>query len=347
MRAVVLSGPGEISIQEVPKPSLQGATDVMLKMQYVGICGSDLHYYKTGRIGDQVIAYPWITGHEGSATVASVGSQVSRVKPGDPVVFDPLIACGSCPQCRMGRRHTCINGRFLGCPGQVQGCMTEYIVLPEACCYTLDKQTDLRSAVLTEPLSIALYAAGMMGNSSSQDIGILGAGPLGLCVLSVLQAAQAGSIFVTEMVDERRETAASRGAGWTGNPDTADIVRDILNIKPEGLDAVFECCGDQEALDQAIALLKPGGMLLIIGIPESDLIFFDISLLRRKEISIHNVRRQNECVDTAIPWILANKDNLSQLITHRFPRDKAADAFALAADYRDGVVKAVIEMAFF
>ena len=344
MRAVVLNGPGEVSVQEMPKPSLKGPTDVMLKMQFVGICGSDLHYYKMGRIGDQIITFPWLTGHEGSAIVAASGDKVSQVKPGDPVVFDPLIACGLCSQCRKGRRHTCVEGKFLGCPGQAQGCMAEYIVLPESCCYPVEKQTDLCSAVLTEPLSIAFYAAGLLGNPKSLDVGILGAGPIGLCLLSVLRDLQSGSIFVTEKIEAREKAAKNRGEAWTGNPDTTDIVHDILQIKPEGLDAVFECCGDQEALNQAIELLKPGGKLLIIGIPESEFISFNINRLRRKEICIQNVRRQNECIPAAIRWIQADKADLSRLITHRFPMEKADEAFVLAAEYRDGVIKTVIQM---
>ena len=344
MRAVVLNGPGEVSIQEIPKPSLKAPTDVMLKMRFVGICGSDLHYYKQGRIGDQIITFPWITGHEGSAIVDAVGSQVFRLKPGDSVVFDPLIACGFCSQCRQGRRHTCVKGKFLGCPGQAQGCMTEYIVLPESCCYPIEKQMDLCTAVLTEPLSIALYAAGLLGNLKPRDVGILGAGPIGLCLQSVLQDSQTDSIFMTEKIEARAKAAKSRGAVWTGNPDIIDIVRDVLQIKSEGLDDVCECCGDQEALDQAIDLLKPGGKLLIIGIPESEYISFNINRLRRKEICIQNVRRQNECIPAAIKWIQANKADISRIITHHFPMEKAAEAFALTAKYRDGVIKTVIQM---
>lgn len=344
MRAAVLTAPGRFQIREIPNPSLLSSSDVLLKIRAVGICGSDLHYLKQGKIGDQVIHYPWIVGHECAAQVEAVGKQITQVKTGDPVVVDPNIPCGHCSQCQNDREHTCFNEQFLGCPGQIQGCMTEYLIMPESCCFSVDSQLDLGTAVLVEPMSIAIYAVSLSGSRQISSAAILGAGPIGLCTLLALQETNVQSVFVTDKINARLEKADELGAAWTGNPEENDIVRAIEDIQRDGLDAVFECCGNQDALDQAIDLLKPGGTLFIIGIPETDQIVFDISKLRRKEIAIQNVRRQNNCIPQAIQWVQENRFGIQQLVTHRFPLDKVQEAFELVSGYSENVIKAVIEI---
>ncbi len=344
MKTMVLTGLRGMELRDVPAPELSQPDDVLLKMAAVGVCGSDIHYYKKGRIGDQVVRYPFTVGHEGSAIVREVGEGVTRVKPGDPVVFDPLVACGTCSQCIGGRRHTCLNARFLGCPGQREGCLSEYIVMPEACCYPIGSEVSLEKAVLIEPLSIGIYTIAFISKPSAQNIGILGMGPIGLCVLVSARESGAKSVFVTDKIDSRLDVAMNMGADWIGNPLCSDIVAGIIQKVPDGLDVVIECCGDQDALDQAVMLLKPGGILLIVGIPEEERISFDSNQIRRKEIHIQNIRRQNETVQEAIDLLGSGRFNIGTLLTHRFPFEETQSAFDLVAKYGDGVVKAVIQL---
>lgn len=315
-----------------------------MKIQAVGICGSDIHYFKAGKIGDQIVQYPWIVGHEGAAVVEEVGSAVTRVKPGDIVAIDPLVACGTCDQCRTNRRHTCRNQRFLGCPGQMQGCLAEFILMPEECCFPIDKNLSFNDAVMAEPLSIGVYAITLMSRAVTSDmaIGILGCGPIGLCVMLAAQAAGVSKIYATERLDYRLSAASRLGAMWTGNVEKMNVVEGILKQRPEGLNAVFDCSGDQLALDQAIQLLKPGGTFFIVGIPETDRVSFDISLMRRKEITIQNVRRQNECVQPAIDLIGSGRVKSGMLVTHQFSLPDVQRGFETVAAYGDGVIKAVI-----
>ena len=216
--------------------------------------------------------------------------------------------------------------------------------MPESCCFLIGTDHNLQVTVLAEPLSIALYAAKFLGQINVKDAAILGAGPIGLCTLFALRNIKVGSLFVTDKISARLEKANKLGASWIGNPEETDIVKEILDIKTEGINAVFECCGDQEALDQAIDLLKPGGKLFIIGIPDTDQISFNISKLRRKEIAIQNVRRQNNCLPEAIQWIQENRFGIHQLITHRFNLENVREAFDLVANYSDNVIKAIIEI---
>jgi L-iditol 2-dehydrogenase len=344
LKAVFLTAPQKLTLQNVPAPHLDKPNNVLLRMQAVGVCGSDIHYFKSGRIGDQIVQYPWIIGHECVAIVEKVGPAVTTIKPGDVVVIDPLVACGNCDQCLTGRRHTCRNQRFLGCPGQLQGCLSEYLVMPEDCCFPFPKQLSLNDAALAEPLSIGIYAIALMEQRQAETtaIGILGCGPIGLCVMTAAQVAGIETIFVTEKLDYRLTVASRLGAAWTGNVEKSDVIAGILAQRPAGLDAVFDCSGDQQAFDQAIRLLKPGGAFFIVGIPETDRVSFDISLLRRKEIAIQNVRRQNDCVRKAVELIASGRMKTEVLVTHRFALSQAQEAFETVADYRDGVVKALI-----
>ena len=343
MKAMVLAGIRKIEIVDQPAPALRHPTDVLLRIVRAGICGSDLHYYTQGRIGDQVVRFPFCVGHECSAIVAEVGKQVTRFTPGDLVVVDPSVSCGVCDQCRLGHFHTCRTVRFLGCPGQLDGCLCDCIVMPEDCCYSGQGLT-ADQAALVEPLTIGHYAVRLSGSLEGKKIGILGSGPIGLSVLLSARAAGASAIYVTDRLDYRLEAARQQGAAWTGNPDRTDIVRDIIGREPLELDVVFECCGQQAALNQAVELCKPMGKLVLVGIPEVDQVSFAVHDARRKGLALVNVRRQNECIDPVIALIREGRIQPDFMITHRFSLDQAARAFELLADYRDGIIKAVVDM---
>jgi len=343
MKAMVLAGIRKIEIVERPAPALQHPTDVLLKVIRAGICGSDLHYYTQGRIGDQIVRFPFCIGHECSAVVADVGKEVTRFKPGDMVVVDPSVSCGICDQCRIGHFHTCRKVRFLGCPGQLEGCLCDFIVIPEDCCYSAEGLT-ADQAALVEPLSIGHYAVKLSGGLKGKKVGILGSGPIGLSVLLSARVAGASAIYVTDRLDYRLEAARQQGATWTGNPDRTDIVLDIIQYEPLELDVVFDCCGQQTAFDQAMKLCKPMGRLVIVGIPETDRSSFAVHDARRKGLTFVNVRRQNECVDPVINLIREGRINPDFMITHRFTLGQAGQAFELLADYRDGIIKAMVDM---
>jgi L-iditol 2-dehydrogenase len=343
VKAVVLTGIRRLELHEVPKPPLKKPNDILLKIASVGICGSDIHYYREGRIGDQVIQYPFTIGHECTAVVEAIGSAVKELKPGNRVVIEPQIACGCCSQCKTGRSNTCLHPQFFGCPGQIPGAMREYAVISADNCYQIPENLNLTQAVFAEPLSIGLYAVRLSGLLSNQKVGILGAGPIGLSVLTAVHEMSNNKIYVTDKLDYRLEFAASLGADWTDNPETSNIVKTIHQSEPESLDMVFECCGDQEALDQAVRLLKPAGKLIIVGIPETDRVQFEIHEMRRKETVVMNVHRQNECLENAIGLLNKKKDAISSLITHKFSPEESQKAFETVSKYDDHVMKAVIQ----
>jgi L-iditol 2-dehydrogenase len=342
MKAALLTGVRTIEVRESPAPRIVRDDDVLVRSQAVGVCGSDLHYYLSDRVGGDLVSYPFIPGHECAGTVVEAGRAVTRVKPGDAVVIEPAVSCGTCDQCRTGRPHTCRKLLFLGHYGELTGGMAELVMAPERNCVPLPARMTAVQGALAEPLSIALYAAGLGGSVRNKTVGVLGTGPIGLCLIMALKAEGSGPVYATEIVEARLAAACKSGADWTGNPDREDIVESIRSRESLGLDLVFESCGEQAALDQAIDLLKPGGTLVVVGIPLAPRVTFDSSKARRREIRVQNVRRQNKCLERAVGMIHAGRVKPDFLATHFFKLDQAAEAYETAATRRDGVLKAIV-----
>ncbi len=342
MKAAYLTGIRGVEVGDWPEPKLENDADVLLQVETVGVCGSDMHYYRTGRIGEMVVRYPFIVGHEFSARVLGVGKAVTNVAVGQRVTVDPLMWCNECDQCRKGRENTCRRQKFLGCPGQASGCLCERIVMPAESCFPVPDNVTAQQAALLEPFCIGLYAQTLAGDVKGKSVVILGAGPIGLCAYQACRAAGAGKIYITDIRPERVAFARRYGVGWVGNPKTQNIIADILSTEPGGVDVVIEATGEQSAIDQGVELLGPGGMLLLIGIPEVDRISMHISSVRRKELTIQNVRRQNRCVPAGIQLLAEGKIDLDPMVTHTFSLDETKKAFDIAADYKDNVIKAMI-----
>ena len=344
MKAALLTGPGKLELHDVPAPEIGHDDDVLLRTKLVGICGSDLHYFSSARVGDLDLRYPVRLGHECTAVVEAVGPAVTRLKHGDVVAVEPAVSCGTCDQCLARRPHTCRRLRFMGSPGQLDGALSEFLVMPERNCHPLPAGMNPVLGVVAEPLSIGLWAVALAGRVEGKTLAILGAGPIGLSVCLAARAGDARTIYATERVKARLAAAKHAGADWTGDPLEPDPAAEILGLEPLGLDIVFECCGKQEALDQAVRILKPGGTLVFVGVPVEERISFDSSKLRRKEIRIQNVRRQNACLEKALGLLAGGTINADFMATHTFPLDRVQDAYETVFNYRDGVVKATISL---
>jgi len=344
MKTAVLTGPGRFEIRSAAVPGIVNGDDVLLRIALVGICGSDLHYFSSPRVGDLDLRYPVRIGHECAAVVEAVGPSVTRVKAGDRVSVEPAVSCGACDQCLAGRHNTCRNLKFLGSPGQLEGALAEFLVMPARNCYPLPGNMTLARGVIAEPLSIGLWAVEQAGEIKGRSVAILGSGPIGLSTALGARLKGARTVFMTEKIEARIIAAKKAGADRTGNPLREDIVAEIKRTELLGLDVVFECCGQQEASDQAVSLLKPGGTLVFVGIPLEERITFEISKLRRKEIRIQNVRRQNHCLGKAIDLIATGTLDVDFMATHTFSLDRVQDAFETVFKYRDGVIKALVSI---
>lgn len=346
MRVAKFTALKQIEIVEESEPSIERPDDVLVRIDRVGVCGSDVHYYLDGRIGNQEVRYPADLGHECAGTIEKTGENVVALCPGDRVAIDPAFVCGVCDQCMAGRANTCRRLQFMGCPGEAPGAVAEYRVLPARNCFRIPDSMTLDEATIVEPLTIGYHTLRLGGLQPGAKAAVFGAGPIGLSTLLLARPWAGGpvTIYVTDVLDERLAVARRCGADWTGNPRRDDVVATILREEPRGIDVVFECSGDPACVDQAMHLLAPGGTLVLVGIPSAETISFDPHVMRRKELTFKNVRRQNDCTAAVLKCMAQDGFDPSPLLTHRFPLAQIHEAFELVAGYRDGVIKAVIDI---
>jgi L-iditol 2-dehydrogenase len=343
MRQAFLTAPARFEVREVPDPGPVGPNEAVVRLEAVGVCGSDVHYFTEGRIGSQVVEYPFTIGHECAGVVERVGEAVTRVAVGDRVTVDPAMPCGECEWCRTGHENICANLRFLGCPGQAEGAYKELLAMPEHSLFRLPDSLSFDDGVALEPAAICTYAVAQSRLAPGETIAVLGCGPIGLLVLAAAQASGRARAFATDLVRERVAAAKAFGADVAYNPDDTDVVAAILEATSgRGVDVVYECAGEQETLDQAMQLATAGGRVLIIGIPSTPRVELVADLMRRKELLIINVRRQNRMVERTIELAASGALKIAGLVTHHFAVERIAEAFELVAGYRDGVLKAVV-----
>jgi L-iditol 2-dehydrogenase len=345
MKKVVLTGIREMELISDKEPEILQQNQVKIAMKSIGVCGSDIHYYSEGKIGSQIVQYPFPVGHECSGIITEIGDDVKNVKVGDLVVVDPAVHCGKCDQCLSGRPHTCRNNKFLGCPGQLDGCLAEYIVMPDFTCFPVTGELNEQQAALIEPLSIGVYAVKLAQIEDTKSSAVIfGAGPIGISILLKLLADEISNIGMVEPLKYRLEKAKEIGARYLIDPQKENVEQKVQHEEEFLADAVFEASGEQDAVTNAIKVLKPGGKLVLVGIPPSAKYTFDMDLMRRKELTVINVRRQNHCVEEAIDLVVSGKIDVEKMVTHHFSLDETAVAFDMVEGYKNGAIKAMINL---
>ncbi|MDD4756507.1 MAG: alcohol dehydrogenase catalytic domain-containing protein [Prolixibacteraceae bacterium] len=345
MKKVVLTELRKMELIGVDVPQLMSPDDVKIRLLSIGVCGSDIHYYTEGRIGTQVVDFPFALGHECSGTIEETGSAVTNVKVGDLVVVDPAVHCGECDQCLSGRPHTCRNIKFLGCPGQLEGCLSDYIVMPSFTCYPVTGKLNPVQAALIEPFTIGVYTVrqAQLPDTSVSTV-IFGAGPIGLSILMKLLADGVKNTGIIEPLDYRLKRAGEMGAGYLINPYRDDVEAKVTEREKLLVDVAFEASGKQDAVNNAVKILKPGGKLVLVGIPPLGQYTFDMDLMRRKELTVINIRRQNHAVNEAIDLVASGKVDVERMVTHHFELDEASAAFDIVEGYKDGAIKVMIDL---
>ena len=341
MRSAVLSGPRRIEIVEAPVP-MPGPGQVLVRLRAVGICGSDVHYYAEGRIGNAAVSYPFILGHEPAGEIAALGEGVEGLAVGTRVALEPAYSCGVCPACRQGRPNCCPSVQFLGTP-PTAGVFEEYHLFLAGQCAVLPDEISFEAAAALEPMAVALHAVNLARPMLGVRVAVMGGGPVGM--LTVMAARLAGASFValTEPVPERRALAARFGADLALDPFAGDARAEIRRAAGE-IDVAFEAAGTQEAADDATCIVGPGGTAVIIGIPSGDRISLWAHELRRKELNLIMARRSNQNLEAAIRLARAGRIDPGLIVTHRFPLDRLAEAMELVHAHGGGVLKAMAIM---
>jgi len=344
MKVAYLVGKKKIVIEEEKEPEIRNDNDVLVRIKCVGICGSDVHYFLEGKIGDQIVKDRIILGHEASGEVVEFGKNVKKFRKGDKVAIEPGISCGKCEFCIRGRPNICPFVRFLGTP-PVDGALREYIVMPEENLIKIPEGLGYEEGVLSEPLAIGIYAVKLSGLKIGDDIAILGAGPIGLSILFSARESGANRIFVSDLIDERIEFAKKIGADFTVNANKEDITEIVKKITDNrGVDISFESAGKKETFRQVIHTSRIGGKSVLVGIPSEDIVEFEAHIMRRKELELINVRRSAFCTEIALNLIKNSKLPFKEIVTHRYQFEKIEDALNLVSEYRDGVIKCVINL---
>ena len=340
MKAAVLTKLRTIEIQDRPMPK-PGPGEVRLKLAAVGVCGSDVHYYEEGRIGDQVVQYPTLLGHEPSGIVDAVGKGV-KLKPGTRVAIEPASPCMHCEFCLAGRQNICPNVRFLGTP-PIDGIYEQYHVMPEHCCLSIPDSLSLVEAALLEPLGVGLHSVALGQPVLGETAAILGSGPIGLATLLAATLVGYRQIFMTDLVPERLALAKSLGADKVMNAKKGKVVEWIMDeTKGRGVDVAYEAAGQQETVTQACLAARRGGRVVLIGIPSEDDLTIPMHQCRRRGLLMQHVRRANNEVARCLPLVASGRLKVKALATHFFPLDRVPEAFDLVHHYRDGVVRAII-----
>lgn len=342
MRAVRLHGPRTLRVDDVPRP-VAGPGQVLVRVEAVGICGSDLHYYLDGHIGDTVATEPLVLGHEFAGRIEEVGAGVKDLRPGQRVAVDPAIPCGECEFCLKGHPNICPTVRFCGTP-PTDGALQELIAWPADLVFPLPDSINAAEGAVLEALGVAIHAVDLGKIRLADRVAVLGAGPIGLLIARLAKVSGAVEVFVTDLNPRRLELARAMGVDAAIDVRQEEPVEAIRRLtRGRGVDVAFEAAGVLETPQQAVDALRPGGTIVVVGICPDDQIPIKSTAARRKGVTIKLCRRMKHVYPRAIDLVSHGLVDVSPVISHRFALAETARAFeALTAPQTD-VVKAIVE----
>lgn len=331
MKCYVLYGPKDIRPETKPVPQVT-ENDILIRVATVGICGSDIHYYLNGAIGDFILRDPFVLGHEFAGTVEAVGEGVTRFTVGDRVTVEPSVACGACAACRSGRYNLCSNMRTFGSASSyphVDGGMAQYVLAPERNCYRLPEALTFTVGALIEPMAVAAHAVTRAGNVIGKTVLVAGGGTVGQTLLTFLRSTGAARIVVNDLSAFRREFALLHGADSAFDPVEPHFAAKIKEFAPEGFDVLFEASGTPAALTQAMDMAARGATIVQVGSLPSET-RMPGHLITSKELQIVGCFRYAHLFDPVIDLISRGTLTVDHLVTHAFDFAELPGAFDVA-----------------
>jgi len=324
---------GKMEVKEEPVPEI-GKNEVLVKVKYAGICGSDLHYYRNGGLGSFKKELPLSLGHEISGVIEDP-NDIPGVQKGDRVAIEPRLHCGYCYFCRSGRENLCMNRRFIG--ADLPGGMAEYINVHATQIVKLHDKMSLKAGVMLEPMTIAMHAIDRANPELGAKVAVIGQGTIGILIAKLSNYYGSEILWVADKDKDRTtrgmmHTGAQYGLddAWTGKK--SDRFASV----------VYEAVGKQETIDRAFEYARSGAKVVLVGIPEVDYIQYNPHLMRIKELDVINVRNSNVPLQDAMFFYLARGIDIESLVTHEFEIDRVNDAFAVASSYNMGNIKTVL-----
>ena len=331
MKSIRLHGTGDLQIHDEPIPVV-GAGEKLLRIKSVGVCGSDLHWFSEGSIGDAKLERPLVLGHEFAG----------ETEDGQRVAIDPAISCGHCEYCERGHPNLCANLIFAG-HDKTDGALRECMAWSEKSLFSIPDSFSFDEGAMLEPLGIAIHSVDLGHLKAGMTVGVFGCGPIGLLIMQMAKLAGAANIIATDKLVHRVEAAKGFGASQAFLVDDQRGVGEMLAAtNGRGVDVAFEAAGTQDAVDDAVASVRPGGKVILAGIPNDDRTYFSASIARRKGLTIKLVRRMKHTYPRAIELVSKGLVDVRSLVTHRFPLQEAREAFRVA-ERREGL-KIIIEV---
>lgn len=342
-RAAYMTGLNKMEIREI-EVQVPKEKQVLVKLEYVGICGSDVHYLEHGKIGDFIVNGDFILGHECAGTIVAIGPNVENLKVGDKVALEPGCTCGQCEFCKTGRYNLCPAVEFLATP-PYHGCLMNYIAFPENMAFKLPDMISTKEGALVEPLAVGMHAAKQGNVKLGDSVVILGSGCIGLVTLLACKAFGATDITVVDVIPKRLEYAKKLGATTVINAAEKDVLAelDILTNK-KGVDVVIETAGSARTIAQTPYLVKNGGCIVLVGMAPQDIIEYNFSKIMAKEAEIKSVFRYRNIYPQAIEAISKGIIDISGIVTHEFDFNDVSKAFDYVINNKQDVVKAVIKI---
>jgi len=344
MKVAVMQGIGKMGFEErdIPRPK---DNEVLVRLEYVGICGSDLHYYESGAIGDYVVKPPFVLGHEPGGTVVEVGKEVKHLKVGDRVALEPGKTCGHCEFCRTGRYNLCPDVVFFATP-PVDGGFQEYVAHEADLCFKLPDNVSTMEGALIEPLAVGFHAAMQGGARAGQRAVVMGAGCIGLVTMMALKAMGVSKVYVVDIMEKRLQKALELGADGVINGKECDVVEEVRKLtEGKGCDLAIETAGTEVTTVQTMHMTKKGATIVLVGYSKSGEMTLPMSLALDKELTFKTVFRYRHIYPMAIEAVAAGKVNLKGIVTNIFELDEAQKAMDHSVNNKADIVKAVIRIA--
>ena len=343
MKTAVMLGIGKMGFEEREIPQVK-EDEVLVKLEYVGICGSDLHYYESGAIGDYVVKPPFVLGHEPGGTVVEVGRNVKHLKAGDRVALEPGKTCGHCEFCKTGSDNLCPDVVFFATP-PVDGVFQEYVAHEADLCFKLPDNVSTMEGALIEPLAVGFHAAMQGGARAGQTAVVMGAGCIGLVTMMALKAMGVTKVYTVDIMEKRLQKALELGADGVINAGQADAVEEVRKLTDgKGCDLVIETAGTQATTVQAIRMTKKGAAIVLVGYSKSGEMTLPMSLALDKELTFKTVFRYRHIYPMAIDAVAAGKVNLKGIVTDIFTLDEIQKAMDHSVNNKADIVKAVVRI---
>lgn len=344
MKVAVMNGIGKMGFTERPIPQIED-NEVLVKLEYVGICGSDMHYYETGRIGNYIVEPPFVLGHEPGGTVVEVGRNVKHLKAGDRVALEPGKTCGHCDFCRDGKYNLCPDVVFFATP-PVDGVFQEYVAHEADLCFKLPDNVDTMEGALIEPLAVGFHAANQGGAHIGQFAVVFGSGCIGLTSMMALKAQGVCNVYVVDIMQKRLDKALELGATGIINSAKENVIERINELtEGKGADLIIETAGTEITTRQSIYIAKKGATIVLVGYSKTGELTLPISLALDKELTFKTVFRYRHIYPMAIEAVASGKINLKGVVTNIFDFDDIQNAMDSSVKDKANIVKSVVKIA--